>query len=117
LENQLQNYRAALESKIEELRRSQEELEASRNKFAFLYDFAPAGYFSIDRKGLIKTVNKTGISMMEADAEALIGQRFEDLVSLEDRLLFGKFSDKVFASAVKETCRLKLASATGANCM
>ena len=108
MENQLQNYRAALESKIEELRRSREELEASRNKFAFLYDFAPAGYFSIDRKGLIKTVNKTGISMMEADAEALIGQRFEDLVSLEDRLLFGKFSDKVFASGVKETCRLKL---------
>ena len=36
---------------IEELRRSREELEASRNKYALLYDFAPVGYFTFDRGG------------------------------------------------------------------
>jgi PAS domain S-box-containing protein len=108
VESQLQNFRDALESKIDELRKSQEELEASRNKYAFLYDFAPVGYFSLDREGLIKTVNMTGVAMVGAEADALIARHFEDLVASEDRLLFSKFIDKVFASGVKETCRLKL---------
>jgi len=108
LKNQLRNYREALERKVEELRKSQEELEASRNKYAFLYDFAPVGYFSLDRSGLIKTVNKTGLAMVGGMNVELVGRHFEELISLEDRLMFSKFIDKVFSSGVKETCRLKL---------
>jgi len=80
LKDQLKGFRDALEKKVEELRRSQEELEASRNKYAFLYDFAPVGYFSLDRGGLIKTVNRTGSEMMGKKAEALMGQRFANLI-------------------------------------
>jgi PAS domain S-box-containing protein len=108
LETQLRNYREALESKVAELRRSQEELEASRNKYAFLYDFAPVGYFSLDRSGSIKTVNMTGIAMTGAMAETLVGRRFAELVATDDRLLFDDFIAKVFAGGVKETCRLKV---------
>ena len=44
-----QTHQAELELTIEELRRSREELETSRNKLALLYDFAPVGYFTLDR--------------------------------------------------------------------
>ena len=53
-QNESKNYRLELEQKVEELRRSQEELEASRNKYAFLYDFAPVGYFTLIVAGLSK---------------------------------------------------------------
>ena len=53
-----------LEAKVEELRRSREELEASRNKYAFLYDFAPVGYFTFDREGVIRSVNLTGVRLL-----------------------------------------------------
>lgn len=108
MEKQLRDYRDALEGKVEELRRSQEELEASRNKFAFLYDFAPVGYFALDRNGLINTVNRTGSEMVGRAAETLIAQRFEELIRNEDRLLFSTFLERVFSSCTKETCRLQL---------
>src|SRR5512143_224728 len=46
-----------LEMQNEELRRAQEELEASRSRYADLYDFAPVGYFTFDTNGLIMEVN------------------------------------------------------------
>ena len=67
-QNESKNYRLELERKVEELRRSQEELEASRNKFALLYDFAPVGYFTLDGDGLIKTVNLTGVQLARCRA-------------------------------------------------
>lgn len=101
---------AELETKIEELRRSREELEASRNKYAFLYDFAPVGYFTFDQEGEIRSVNLTGSKLLGIDRARIVERRFEEFVADEDRLLFSSFIRTVFASHVKETCRLRLAS-------
>ena len=105
----VQEYQQELETKIEELRRSQLELEASRNKYAFLYDFAPVGYFTFDREGGIRSVNLTGARLLGLEPAALAERPFEGFVADEDRFLFGQFITKVFASHVKETCRLRLA--------
>lgn len=107
-QNESKNYRLELEQKVEELRRSQEELEASRNKYAFLYDFAPVGYFTLDRGGLIKTVNLTGVQLLGAEPLGLDGQRFAAFISSEDLSLFDSFFELVFTSRRKETCRLTL---------
>ncbi len=37
----------------QELRRAQEALEAARDKYADLYDFAPIGYLTVDENGQI----------------------------------------------------------------
>ena len=96
------------ETSIEELRRSQEELETSRNKYAFLYDFAPVGYFSFDRQGTIRSVNLTGVYLLGRQLDGLIDRNFEEFVAAEDQFAFGAFVKRVFASQVKETCRLRL---------
>ncbi|WP_041974125.1 PAS domain S-box protein [Geobacter sp. OR-1] len=103
-------YQAELETKIEELRRSREELEASRNKYALLYDFAPVGYFTFDMKGVIQSVNLFGVRLLGVEPEQLINRRFEQYVADEDLFLFGKFLQKVFSGGGKETCRLRLSS-------
>jgi PAS domain-containing protein len=58
--HELQVHQIELEMQNEELRRAQMELEELRKNYSDLYDFAPVGYFSFDRDGLIRQVNLTG---------------------------------------------------------
>jgi PAS domain S-box-containing protein len=98
-----------LELKIEALSRSLDELEKSRNSYAFLYDFAPVPYFTFDHEGTIRSVNPTGERLLGAGGSVLIGQRFEGFVADDDRFVFTNFMQTVFSSEEKETCRLRLA--------
>ena len=100
--------RRALEAQVEALTRSREELEESRNKYAFLYDFAPVGYFTFDRMGSIRAVNLTGERLLGIDGCNLIGQSFKDFVVNEERPIFSDFIRTVFDSHCKQTCRLQL---------
>src|SRR5659263_208751 len=54
-----------------------EDLEEIRNRYIELYDFAPVGYFTFNRNGLIMEVNLTG--------GALIGLARQDLMIREFR--------------------------------
>lgn len=102
-----------LEKQIEELRTSNDELEKSRNKYAFLYDVAPVGYATLDTSGTIQTANLTGATLLGMDRSALAGLRFEHFVAAEDRPAFADFLKIVFAGRDKKTCRLKLANVGG----
>ena len=105
-----QAHQVELETRIEALRKSREEEDASRNKYAFLYDFAPVGYFTFDREGNIRSVNLTGVQLLGIERADLMVRRFEDFVVAEDRGVFSDFLGKIFASHAKETCRLQLAT-------
>ncbi|MBK5275771.1 MAG: PAS domain S-box protein [Desulfuromonadales bacterium] len=105
---QLQLHRHELEQQIEELRHANQELEASRNKYALLYDFAPVGYFTFDRGGGIRTVNLTGVSMLGVDRGLLADLRFVHFVAEADRYIFADFLRSVFLGRDKLTCRVKL---------
>jgi two-component system, sporulation sensor kinase E len=100
-----------LETKISELRRSREELEASRNKYALLYDFAPVGYFTFDREGAIQSVNLFGERLLGIARSGLVGRCFESFVADGDHFVFRNYLSTVFSSQEKETCRLRLSTA------
>ncbi|HEY6874548.1 MAG TPA: PAS domain-containing protein [Geobacteraceae bacterium] len=108
--HEIEAHQRELETKIQELRRSREELEASRNKYALLYDFAPVGYFTLDREGVIQSVNLFGARLLRAERAGLIDRRFEQFVADEARSVFGEFLLTVFAGKGKETCRLRLST-------
>ena len=102
-------HQSELEAKIEELRKFHEELEASRNKYALLYDFAPVGYFTFNREGVIQTVNLTGLRLLGLDRSSVVGRLFEEFVAGADRFVFVNYLTIVFRSQGKKTCRLGLA--------
>lgn len=102
-----------LEEQIAELRRTNHELEFSRDKYAFLYDVAPVGYVTLDRLGEIRTVNLTGATLLGMNRSALAGLPFDQFVDTEDRSPFAGFLQSVFGCRDKKTFRLKLANSGG----
>jgi PAS domain S-box-containing protein len=104
----LQARQHELERQVEELRRDNADLVASRNKYAMLYDFAPVGYFTFDRDGGIRTVNLTGARLLGSDLSSLADLSFEQFVSSEDQTIFVEFLRAVFQGRSKMTCRVKL---------
>jgi signal transduction histidine kinase len=59
-----QVYQAELDAQTLELREIQSLLEASRDEYAALYDFAPVALLTLDHFGLVKTINLTGCAML-----------------------------------------------------
>jgi len=104
------NRRHELERQIEDLRSANQELKASRDKYALLYDCAPVGYFTFDRSGEIRTVNLTGATMLGSDPVTLSTMHFSQFVAEEDRFVFSDFLQMVFLGRDRMTCRVKLST-------
>jgi len=73
LEQALQQHQVELEQQNDELRRTQSDLAAARDRYLDLYDFAPVGYFTLDTEGQILEVNRTGANMLGMVPQALKG--------------------------------------------
>ena len=69
----------------DELIRIQNQLEASRDRYADLYDFAPMAYLGLDRHGVIKDLNLTAALMLGAERQRLVGFPFPTFVERGDR--------------------------------
>jgi PAS domain-containing protein len=73
-----------------------------------LYDFAPAGYLTLDREGAIRQVNLAGASLLGDERSRLVNRRFGLFVAEGGRRTFSDFLQKVFASQAKECCEVTL---------
>jgi len=60
LHHELQVHQVELEMQNAELRQTRDDLEKALEEYTDLYDFAPVGYFTLDRKGDTRNVNLTG---------------------------------------------------------
>jgi PAS domain S-box-containing protein len=77
-----------LETQNRELRAAHDALEASRERHALLYDFAPVGYVMLDACGRIEEMNLTAAGMLGSEREALFGKCFCEAAGIEDRPAF-----------------------------
>jgi PAS domain S-box-containing protein len=69
-----------LENQNRALKEAQKELEVSHNLYADLYDFAPAGYLTIDNNGIIQKINLTGAKILGMDKAGLTGLPFTGFI-------------------------------------
>ena len=106
--HELQVHQIELEMQNDELRNAQEEIEVSRSKYVDLYDFAPIGYFTFDKKGLILQVNLTGAKLLGLDRGSLIKKPFSLYIQKDDQDLFFLHRKEVIETNTKHSCEIRL---------
>lgn len=108
LVHELQIRQTAIEAQNEELRQAWAEVEAGRERYADIYDFAPIGYFQLDRTGRILDANFEGAKLLGPLRDALIEQRLTTYVVVEDRVAFVEFLELLHTTTIKHTRELRL---------
>ena len=106
--HELQVHQIELEMQNEELRRANEVAETALRKFTLLYDFAPLGYFTVDKECSILDLNFTGAEILGDKRFSLINSNFRLFISEESLPVFHAFFLKVFKSNAKESCKIWL---------
>ena len=82
---ELQVLQLELELQNEELRRTHAALEASRDSYFDLYEFAPIGYLTISAEDMIAEINLTGARLLGLERKQLIHRRFGQFVADQDK--------------------------------
>ena len=115
LVHELGTHQIELEMQNEELRKTRDELESSRNQYAELYDFAPFGYFTLDAQGLIEGVNLTGAHLLGIERGLLLKRPFSSFIAeAADREIFSKHLKEIFQKQGNQTCEIRLKRKNGA---
>jgi PAS domain S-box-containing protein len=112
--HELWTYQEELEIQNEELRTAQQQIEESRSRYAELYEFAPVGYFTLDKNGNMLEANLTGAQMLGVERSILVKGPFTRFIDDADREIFRSHVRMVFESSVKQTCELRIRKGNGA---
>jgi two-component system nitrate/nitrite sensor histidine kinase NarX len=111
--HELQVHQIELELQNEELHRVQDELQAARMKYTYLYDFAPVGYFTMDQSGVIEEVNLAGAALLGMDRQHLVHRSFSDMVYPEDQDIYYLNLRRFFGSPSSFGGDLRMVKADG----
>ena len=104
LVHELQVYQIELEMQNEELM-----LANSRAETAMaLYEFAPSGYFTLDRDGTILELNFTAAKMLGKPRAGLIKNNFNQFITTGTRPVCNNWLQKIFETNTKQSCEATL---------
>jgi PAS domain S-box-containing protein len=106
--HELHVYQVELEMQNETLRQSQVTLEESRDRYVDFYDFAPVGYLTLSRDGLISEINLTGATLLGKERNKLMNRRFARFVAPEDIDLWQRHFMTVLQHDSKQICELEI---------
>jgi PAS domain S-box-containing protein len=102
-----------LEQQNEELRKTKQRLEAYKDRYVDLYDFAPLGYVTLDKDGYVQEINLAGAKMLDVERDAVTGYEFSEYVAEESRNAFLDHLEKCVGERREVTSELRLVSKSG----
>jgi len=105
---ELEVHQIELEMQNEELQLAKEQAENIAEKYSNMYDFAPAGYFTLNRDGEICELNFNAAKMLNKERSKLINTNFKFFIASKTRSLFIDFLDKVSDTKTKQNCEVRL---------
>lgn len=111
--HELQVHQIELEMQNEQLRMAQIALEKSRDRYVDLYEFAPVGYLTVTRDGLIGEINLTGTRLLGMERNKLLRRRFVSFVVPEQRDHWNRLFVDTLQSSGTNSCELTLAKTEG----
>ncbi len=98
LVHELQQHRNELDSQNRELRETQQALEAARDRYADLYEFAPVGYLTLDRKGRIVEGNLTAANLLGQERQSLEDQPLAACLNGIEASMLSPYLRKLFTA-------------------
>ena len=113
LVHELQVHQIELELQNEELRRAQVELEASRDAYLDLYDFAPVGYLTLDPMGVIREANLTAATLLGVERKGLVGRKLAHFAVRADQDTLFRHCREVLSTGARQTCEIRIKAPTG----
>ncbi len=81
LMHELQVHEIELQMQNEELKKSQEEISSLYSQYHEIYEYAPVGYFTLDKYGIIRKVNAKGSELLQLNKDKIIGCGFSRFIS------------------------------------
>ena len=106
--HELQGHQIELEMQNEQLRDAQELARANVEKYAALYDFFPAGYFTLSPKGTVIEINLMGAKMLDRERSALVKYNFNSFLVSDTLPVFNKFLNQTFELGTRQSCEVRL---------
>ncbi len=111
--HELRVHQIELEMQNEELRRVQNDLEISRSRYANLYDFAPVGYFTLNKYGEILDLNLTAARLLGTERRLLINNHFQHFVFQPGKKEFLFHLNAIFDKRQRQITEVKLSPKGG----
>lgn len=112
---ELQVTQIELQLQNEELQRTQVELEAARNRYQYLYDYAPVGYLTLTPDGVIQEANLTAATLLATDRKLLIGAVLTRFLAAETRDTLYLHLRRVAAESGLCSCDIVVPQANGSH--
>jgi PAS domain S-box-containing protein len=106
--HELEVHQVELEMQNEELKIALDKAATATDKFTELYDFAPAGYFTLDRNGIICQLNLNGARMLGKERAGLVKDNFKQFITPDNLPVFNDFLRKILEANSKQTCEVRL---------
>jgi PAS domain S-box-containing protein len=87
---EFQVHQIELELQNEELKRTHQELSASRDDFALIYNLSPVPYVTLNEQGVIKKANMAAAQLLSCSKEALVNKKLGKFIhpSAQDAYYF-----------------------------
>jgi diguanylate cyclase (GGDEF)-like protein/PAS domain S-box-containing protein len=106
--HELRVHQIELEMQNEELRQAQILIEESRDRYVDLYEFAPVGYLTLTRDGMIAEVNLTGAALLGTERARLLGRRFARFVVIDEYEHWYRHFSNTLLRKTMQSCELAL---------
>ncbi len=105
---ELEVHQLELELQNRELTLAKEQVEIAAERYTQLYDFSPAGYFTLSKAGDIIELNLYGSKLLGKERSHLINSRFNLFVSDATRAIFNKWIESLFTGLEQGACEVAL---------
>ncbi len=106
--HELQVHQVELDLQHEQLEQSRVDLAHALDRYVERYDFAPVGYFTVDRDGMILEGNLAAAGFCGIERAALGGRRIDSLVTPQTRLALLALLKRLCNGDSRETCEVQI---------
>ena len=111
--HELRVHQIELELQNEELRWAQAALEASRARYFDLYDLAPVGYCTLNKRGLILEANLTAATLLGVVREELVKGVLSQFIIEAHQPLYFQLRQQLLETGAPQACELRMVKPDG----